>query len=81
MDCKRKAFDLTEIPNSNCNSKSNVSDNNTENITNEMHLNNPMTEENMLLLVPPSEYNNLSNEQLKRLTLLKKYFTFYYFNI
>jgi hypothetical protein len=79
MDCKIKAFDLTEIPN--CNSKSNVSDNDNENITNEIHFNNPTTEEDMLLLVPPSEYNNLSNEQLKRLTLLKKYLTFYYFNL
>ena len=79
MDCKLKAFDLTEIPN--CNFKSNVSDNDNENITNEIHLNSPATEEDMLLLVPPSEYNNLSNEQLKRLTLLKKYLTFYYFNL
>jgi hypothetical protein len=79
MDCKLKAFDLTEILN--CNFKSNVSDNDNENITNEIHFNNPTTEEDMLLLVPPSEYNNLSNEQLKRLTLLKKYLTFYYFNL
>lgn len=82
MDCKHKAFGLTEITNCNFNSKSNLSDNNNnENMTYETPLNNPFTEEEMLLLVKPSEYNNLSIEQLKRLTLLKRYLPFYYFNI
>ena len=76
MFLNNRAFGLTEIPQENLISNSNIQSKVTNQSTNQITSNpntiSPICKEKSFFLTNPSDYKSLSKEQLKQLVFLKK---------